>query len=102
MTIRDEAPCISPVHGLITYNQVQELSSKQEETDTKIFLCAKFAASLGFESASIITFDSDVAIVSIVSTQIRCETFSMNRCRMQRRKVLQCSLSTWRKGHHKS
>ena len=66
MTIRDEAPFISPVHGLITYNQVQELSSKQEETDTKIFLCAKFAASLGFESASIITFDSDVAIVSIV------------------------------------
>ena len=65
MTIRDEAHCISSVHGLITCNQVQELSSKQEEADTKIFLCAKFAASLGFESASIINVDSDVAILSI-------------------------------------
>ena len=43
----------------------KELSSKQEEADTKIFLWAKFAASLGFESASIITVDSDVAILSI-------------------------------------
>ena len=65
MTLRDEAHCISSVHGLITCNQVQELSCKQEEADTKIFLCAKFAASLGFESASIITVDSDVAILSM-------------------------------------
>ena len=65
MTIRDETHCISSVHGLITCNQVQELSSKQEETDTKLFLCAKFAASLGFESAYIITVVSDVAILSI-------------------------------------
>ena len=43
----------------------KELSSKHEEADTKIFLWAKFAASLDFESASIITVDSDVAILSI-------------------------------------
>ena len=49
MTIRDEAHCISSVYGLITCKQVQGLSSKHEETDTKIFLCAKFAASLGSE-----------------------------------------------------
>ena len=42
MTIRDEAHCISSVHGLITCNQFQELSSKREEADTKIFLCTKF------------------------------------------------------------
>ena len=65
MTIRDQAHCISTVHGLITCNQVQELSNKQEEADTKIFLCAKFAVSLGFESAFSITVDSDVAIFSI-------------------------------------
>ena len=87
--------------GLLRITKFRNYQVNKRKTDTKIFLCAKFAASLGFESASIITFDSDVAIVSIVSTQIRCETFSMNRCRMQRRKVLQCSLSTWRKGHHK-
>ena len=65
MTIRVEAYCISPVHGLITCNQVQELSSKQEEADAKIFLRDKFATSLGFESASITAVDSDVAILSI-------------------------------------
>ena len=62
MTIRVEAHCI--VHGVISCDRVQELSSIQEEADTKIFLCAKFAASLGFESVSIITVDSDVAILS--------------------------------------
>ena len=66
MTIRDEAHYISSVHGFITCNQVQELSSRQEEeADTKIPLYTKFAASLGFESASIITVDSDVAIISM-------------------------------------
>ena len=65
MTIRDEAHCISSVHGIIICNQVQELSSKQEKANTKIFLCAKFVASLAFESASIITADSDVAILSM-------------------------------------
>ena len=65
MTIRDEAHCISSVHGLITCKQVQELSSKHEGADTKIFLCAKLVVSLGFESVSIITVDSDVAIFSM-------------------------------------
>ena len=65
MTIRDKAHCISSVHGLITCKQVQELSSKHKGADTKIFLCAKLVASLGFESASIITVDSDVAIFSM-------------------------------------
>ena len=62
MTIRDEAHCISSVQWLITCNQVQELPSKQE-ADAKIFLCAKFAASFDSKSASIITVDSDLAIL---------------------------------------
>ena len=63
MNIRDETHCILSVHGLITCNENQELSSKQEEAHTKIFFCAKFAASFGFASASIITVDSDDAIL---------------------------------------
>ena len=47
MSIRDEAHCISSVHGLIT--------CKQEEAETKIILCAKFAAFLSFQLASTIT-----------------------------------------------
>ena len=45
--------------------EVEELTSKQEEADTKMFLCAKNAASLGFSSANIITVDSDVAILCL-------------------------------------
>ena len=37
-TIRDEAHFISSVHGLSTCSKFQELSSKQEEADTRIFL----------------------------------------------------------------
>ena len=48
MTNRDEVHIISSVHWLIVCKQVQELSSKQEEPDTKNFLFAKFAAFLGF------------------------------------------------------
>ena len=64
-SISDEAHCISSVHGLVTCNQVQELSGKQEERGTKIFLCTRSAASLGFERASIITVDSDLTLLSI-------------------------------------
>ena len=64
-SIRDEAHCISSVHGLVTCNKVQELSGKQEERGTKIFLCIRSATSLGFERASIITVDSDLTLLSI-------------------------------------
>ena len=37
----------------------------QEEADTKMFLCAAYASQLGFNSVSIITVDSDVAILSL-------------------------------------
>ena len=41
------------------------MSSLQEEADAKMFLCAPFAASLGFQSVEIITVNSDVAILSL-------------------------------------
>ena len=42
-----------------------DTQSKQEEADTKIFLCAQFASTLGFQSVKIITVDSDVAILAL-------------------------------------
>ena len=65
VTYDDKAYCITSRRGLLTISSVPELESKQEEADTKMFLCASFAASLGFESTTIITVDSDVAILAL-------------------------------------
>ena len=65
MTIRDQAYCISSHQGILFCSHVLEMSSLQEEADAKMFLCAPFAASLGFQSVEIITVNSDVAILSL-------------------------------------
>ena len=65
LTVRDKAFCITSQNGVIDVREVEELTSKQEETDTIMFLCAQHAASLGFSSANIITVDSDVAIICL-------------------------------------
>ena len=44
---------------------VPELQSEREEADTKMFLSAQFASTLGFQSVKIITIDSDVAILAL-------------------------------------
>ena len=46
MTKRDQAYCISLNQGILPYSHLSELSSSQEEADTKVFLCAQFAVSL--------------------------------------------------------
>ena len=52
-------------------SEVNELASNQEEADTKMFLCMKFAFTHGFESTCIVTVDSDVGILAL---------FFSNRC----------------------
>ena len=44
---------------------VPELQCTQEETNTKMFLCASFAGDLGFSSVNIVTVDSDVGILAL-------------------------------------
>ena len=63
LTVRDKAFCITSQNGVIDVREVEELTSKQEGPNTKMFLCAQYAASLAFSSANIITVDSDVAIL---------------------------------------
>ena len=63
--MRDKAFCITSQNGITDVRAVEELTSKQEEADTKMFLCAQHAASLGFGSANIITVDSDVVILCL-------------------------------------
>ena len=50
----------------------------QEEADTKMFLCASYAATLGIDEVNIVTVDSDVAVLSLyyqqqISTRILLE-----------------------------
>ena len=45
------------------------LSSNQEEANTKVFLCAKYAESFGFQSVAIVTVDADIAVYSIYFQQ---------------------------------
>ena len=68
-TIRDQAICISSIQGRLLNTPAPELASKQEEADTKMFLCAAFASSLGFPSVNIVTVDSDVAVLSLYYQQ---------------------------------
>ena len=73
VTIKDQGYCITANHGILSIRQVPEISSEQEEADTKMFLCAQFAASLGFDSAEIVTVDSDVSILSLYFQHILSE-----------------------------
>ena len=54
----------------IECNWEPELSSKQEETDTKVFLAAKFAQDFGCRDVEIFTVDSDVAILAWYHSQL--------------------------------
>ena len=51
-------------------NREPELSSKQEEADTKVFLAAKFAQDLGCRDVGIFTVDSDFAILARYYSQL--------------------------------
>ena len=45
------------------------LESNQEEADTKVFLCATFAAELGYQKVRIVTVDSDIGILALYYQQ---------------------------------
>ena len=61
-TIRDKALRIYLNNGRLSNSNVPEISSKQEEADTKMFLCAAFATSLGFRSVNIVTVDTEMSL----------------------------------------
>ena len=45
------------------------VESNQEEADTKVFLCASFAAELGYQKVRIVTVDSDIGILALYYQQ---------------------------------
>ena len=78
VTCEDKGYCINGKRDSVIISHVPELSSMQEEADTKMFLCASYAATLGIDEVNIVTVDSDVAILSLyyqqeISTRILLE-----------------------------
>ena len=65
MTYEAKAFCVRTIGMQVQKVVVPELQSEQEEADTKMFLSAQFASTLGFQSVKIITIDSDVAILAL-------------------------------------
>ena len=65
ITLESRAYRISSHRGQLSKTFVEELSSHQEEADTKMFLAARFAFKLGFIKVNIITIDTDVAVLAI-------------------------------------
>ena len=49
--------------GTIQMDELLDISSDQEEADTKIFLCAKYCVLLGASSVCIHTIDTDVLVL---------------------------------------
>ena len=47
----------------MTANEIHELTSNQEETDTGVVLYLKFAAQMGYKSAVIRTPDTNILVI---------------------------------------
>ena len=65
VTGEDKVFCISSNGNNLSMVLCNRLSSEQEEADTKVFLCAQFAFDIGFGRVSIVTVDTDVAILEM-------------------------------------
>ena len=70
MTVKTVADKIYNYNNSLMSQPVHQLSSNQEEADTKIFLVAKFAQEVGCRDAVIFTVDNDVAILACYIPQM--------------------------------
>ena len=65
VTVEDKCFAIAVVSENICAVEVEMLCSKQEEADTKVFLCSKHAEQYRNENICIVTVDSDIAIYGV-------------------------------------
>ena len=63
VTVRNDGYKICCRNNIPSCVETPEICSDQEEADTKIFLCAVFALTLGFNSVCIVTIDTDILIL---------------------------------------
>ena len=69
ITAGTEALWITSNGNNLTCLPEPSLESNQEEADTKVFLCATFAAELGYQKVQIVTVDSDNGISALYCQQ---------------------------------
>ena len=69
ITAGTEAFKITSNGNNLTCLREPSLESNQEEADTKVFLCASFAAELGYQKGRIVTVDSDIGILTLYYQQ---------------------------------
>ena len=65
VTKRDLAFWLTTINGMIQVNPVPQIASKQEETDTKMFLSSQHTHSLGFLRVNIVAVDFNVYLPSL-------------------------------------
>ena len=64
-TVEEECYKLTSCDGKVKKATVDELCSSQEEADTKMFLCAKFASDLGYSEICFHTVDTDVFVLAM-------------------------------------
>ena len=64
-TVEKECYKLTSCDGKVKKETVGELCSSQEEADTKMFLCAKFASDLGYSEICFHTVDTDVFVLAM-------------------------------------
>ena len=62
VTVEEKCHLLQAVNGIIQLDEVQALSSNQEEADTKFILCCRHAEESGNKYLYIFTVDSDTTI----------------------------------------
>ncbi|XP_048577521.1 uncharacterized protein LOC5506308 [Nematostella vectensis] len=63
LVVEDKAYECEPLNGDVTTHELHELTSNQEETDTRVILYLKYAVRMGYESAVVRTPDTDILCI---------------------------------------
>ena len=94
-TVEEECYKLTSCDGKVKKATVDELCSSQEEADTKMFLCAKFASDLGYSEICFHTVDTDVFVLAMhFQLTITSARFFIVLRASGRKKVLAISDST--------
>ena len=94
-TVEEKCYKLTSCDGKVKKETVDELCSSQDEADTKMFLCAKFASDLGYSEICFHTVDTDVFVLAVYfQMRITSARFFIVLRASGRKKVLVISDST--------
>ena len=82
----------------MTANEIRELTSNQEETDTRVVLYLKFAAQMGYKSAVVRTPDTDILVILLHHAHALQITIYLDTGMGKHRRLINVSELAERKG----